>query len=105
MAREYRIECGDSIDRTIALEMLAKSPYFHRPSPPSYIGEFRLSTYPRPNHLEVRLFPEPYGFFLEVTSLPSEMAKSLESWFAGLRSLGKCTIIDNDTEEEVEIVR
>jgi hypothetical protein len=104
MAREYRIECGDSIDRTIALAMLAKNTLFHRPLNPFREGEVWLSPAAKPECPDVRVFPEPYGFFLEIRSLPNELAKSLESWFAGLRSLGKCTIIDNDTEEVVEIV-
>jgi len=97
---EYRIECGKAIDRATALEILAKSPYFHRPPQPFREGEVWLSSV-MPDY-DVRLFPETYGFFLEVSSMTDELSELLKRWFAELRKLGECSIIDNDTEEEVK---
>ena len=105
MAREYRIECGVSIDRKKALEVLGTSPFFRRPANPFQEGEVWLSLVARPDYADVRLFPRPFGFFLEITSLPGDLSKSLHNWIAVLRSLGECTIIDADTEEVVQIVR
>lgn len=105
MAREYRIECGESIDQQGALEALRASPYFRTPPHPFQEGEVWLSLVARPDYADVRLFPRPFGFFLEITSLPGDLSKSLHNWIAGLQSLGKCTIVDNDTEEVVQMAR
>ena len=105
MAREYRIECGESIDRQRSLEVLGQSPYFRRPSNPFQEGEVWLSLVARPDYADVRIFPRSFGFFLEITSLPGDLSKSLHTWIAGLQSLGGCIIIDNDTEEVVQTVR
>src|SRR5579862_4245752 len=105
MAREYRIECNESIDRTRALEMLSSSPYFSRPTHPHQEGEAWLSVAAGPDYPDVRLFPRPFGFFLEITSLPKDLAESLTSWLGDLRTLGICSVVDNDTDEIVTVFR
>jgi hypothetical protein len=88
-----------------ALEILSRNPWFRKPPNPFQDGEVWLSMTARPDYADVRLFPRPFGYFLEITSLPKELSELLENWIAGLRRLGKCSIIDNDTEEIVSILR
>jgi hypothetical protein len=105
MAREYRIECDEFIDQLTALEMLSRSPCFRKPPNTFEEGEVWLSLTAKPNYPDVRLFPRSFGFFLEITTLPEELSELLESWISRLRSLGECSIIDNDTEEVVRVLR
>jgi hypothetical protein len=105
MAREYRIECGQSLDRIAALEKLVASPYFRVPSSVLQEGEVWLSFSANQNYADVRVFVRPFGFFLEITSLPKELATSLADWIAELQDSGECSIIDNDTAEMVTVVR
>jgi hypothetical protein len=105
MSREYRIECSSDLNRTTALNILAESPYFHRPSLCFQNGEIWLSTVSRLDYADVRIIPQPYGFFIEVTNLPSELSKTLECWISQLHSLCVCSLVDNDTDEVVKILR
>jgi hypothetical protein len=105
MAREFRIECDKSIDRAMSVEALGKSPFFHRPLHPFQEGEVWLTMATIQNYADVRVFPRPFGFFLEISNLPESLLKSLQTWIAQLRSLGVCSIVDNDTDEVVDILR
>jgi hypothetical protein len=105
MAREYRIELGDRIEHQKALELLEGSPHFHRPLQPFCEGEVWLTTNLQSTYVDVRVFPRAYGFFVEITSLPDEVASELQSWIAHLRDCGYCSILDNDTDEVTETLR
>jgi hypothetical protein len=105
MAREYMLILGENIDRRTALNLLRSSPFFHIPATRFQEGEIWLTVSPRTDFAEVRLFPEPNGFFLEITSLPTELSDALNVWIAQMRSLGSCSIIDNDSDEVVDVFR
>jgi hypothetical protein len=104
MAREYRIECHGTIDATKALELLSKGPYGCTPLRPFQYDEVWLSLASNPHRPDVRVFPEPFGFFVEVTTLPATLSSVLQDWIAGLRASGACLIIDNDTGAVVPAV-
>jgi hypothetical protein len=102
MSREYRIECGSSIDRKMALDLLVESPYFRKPSNPYCDGEVWLSKNAKLDYMEVRLFPCQFGFFLEISSLPPELLGTINDWIKEIKAMGECSIVDNDTEEELK---
>ena len=102
MSLEYRIELAESVDRKAALELLAKSRYFHNPGSTGNKGEVWLRKELDAEY-SVRLFPRSYGFFLETTILPTELLKCLESWIRQLRTLGDCSIVDNDDDEIIDV--
>src|SRR4030081_957247 len=103
MAFEYRIQLDVNVNRLVALELLGSSPYFQKPSSPFQEGEVWLSLDPKRDFPDVRLFPETYGFFVEIASLPNEIKRILNDWITQLCTLGNCCIIDNDTDEIVDI--
>lgn len=102
MAKEYRIELGASLDREMALKMLAGSPYFLRPSNSFYDGEIWLTLNPEMDYSEARLFPRSFGYFLEITCSPPEILNVINKWVGEMRLLGACSIVDNDTGEDIQ---
>jgi hypothetical protein len=101
MAREYRLEID--VNRSQAMAMLATSPYFCEPSERYEKGEIWLTI--NATRPDVRVFPRPFGFFVEVTSLPQELSDALVSWISEMRDLGRCTIVDDDTDQVVSLIR
>lgn len=85
------------------MELLEVCPYFRRPSKPFKEGEVWLCVDRESAFPDIRLFPSSVGFFLEITSLPKDLSQALHNWITQLQHLGECTIIDNDTEEVVEL--
>jgi len=105
MAREYRILVSQSENRERALRLLTTSPYRKVATQTFQEGEIWLSADAQSPYPDIRIFPEAYGFFVEVTRYTSEMEKWLEEWIAQLCSSGTLSIIDNDTDEVVDRLR
>ena len=103
MAREFRIECGKNFCLQKALKALKRAEYYYIPTKRLREDEVWLSLLFNDVDADVRIFPERYGFFIEISNFRKELCESLKKWVSELREFCSCTIFDNDTEEIVDM--